>query len=156
VAPLGVDVPIEAEPRHIFLSSPIRERLLEPLVVSSERAIAAKQLANGRVLAGDLRGTGDAWRGKLAELLPILSYVTFPVRAGGIYDVTPDHQPLVGELHPGLWLAAGFSGHGFMLAPAIAHRLAGAVAGDAHDELLSPFAPGRFARGDLDHERQIV
>ncbi len=168
VAPLGVKVPIEPEARHLFLSDPIRERLLAPLVVSAERRLAAKQLANGRVLASDLSATGDPaehreeWRyrlvGELAELLPILSYVTFPVLASGVYDLTPDRQPVVGEVegHPGLWVAAGFSGHGFMLAPAIGRRLAAAVAAEPLDGLLEPFAPGRFERGELAHERQLV
>ncbi len=168
VAPLGVSVPIEPEARHLFLSEPIRERLLEPLVISAERQIAAKQLANGRVLGSDLSASGDpeehreAWRHRLvvelAELLPILSYVTFPVLASGDYDLTPDRQPIVGEVdgHPGLWLAAGFSGHGFMLAPAIGRRLAAAVAGEPVDELLAPFAVGRFEHGELERERQLV
>jgi sarcosine oxidase, subunit beta len=150
VAPLGADVPIEPEERHLFLSEPIRERLLEPLVVSSERGLAAKQLANGRVLSATERSPA------LTELLPILSYVTFPVVASGVYDLTPDRQPLVGELDAGLWLAAGFSGHGFMLAPAITRRLAAAVAGDPVDELLDAFAPARFARGELEPERRVI
>jgi sarcosine oxidase subunit beta len=168
VEPLGVAVPIEPEARHLFLSEPIRERLLEPLVISAERQIAAKHLANGRVLASDLRAAGDPeehrehWRrrlvGELAELIPILSYVTFPVLASGVYDLTPDRQPLVGEVegHAGLWLAAGFSGHGFMLAPAIGRRLAAAVAGELVDDLLAPFTPGRFERGEPEPERQLV
>jgi sarcosine oxidase subunit beta len=165
VEPLGVTVPIEPEARHLFLSEPIRERLLEPLVISAERQVAAKQLANGRVLASDLAASGedrDEWRRRLTreltELLPILSYVTYPVLASGDYDLTPDRQPVVGEVdgHPGLWLAAGFSGHGFMLAPAIGRRLAAAVAGEALDELLEPFALERFERGELDRERQLV
>jgi len=165
VEPLGVTVPIEPEARHLFLSEPIRERLLEPLVISAERQIAAKQLANGRVLASDLGASGEdreAWRrrltGELAELLPILSYVTYPVLASGDYDLTPDRQPVVGVVdgHPGLWLAAGFSGHGFMLAPAVGRRLAAAVAGEPLDELLEPFALQRFERGELDRERQLV
>ena len=50
-----------------LLSEPIRERLLEPLVVSAERRFAAKQLVDGRVLASDLGAVGDdaqrrAWR----------------------------------------------------------------------------------------------
>lgn len=152
-------LPIEPEQRHLYLSDPIRERLLEPLVVSAELRLGAKQLASGRVLASDLGATDTAdtsWRARLTELLPILEFVTYPVLASGVYDLTPDRQPIVGEVDDGLWVAAGFSGHGFMLAPAIASRLAAAVAGDSPDELLEPFAPGRFECGDLEHERQLV
>ena len=168
VEPLGVTVPIEPEARHLFLSEPIRERLLAPLVVSTERRIAAKQLANGRVLASDLSATGDPaqhrddWRRRLTreltELLPILSYVAYPLLASGDYDLTPDRQPLVGELaaQPGLWLAAGFSGHGFMLAPAIGRRLAAAIAGEPPDDLLTHFTPQRFEQEELERERLLV
>ena len=58
LAPLGFDLPIVEEPRTLFLSEPIRERLLEPLVIAVDRGIAAKQLADGRVLASDLRARG--------------------------------------------------------------------------------------------------
>jgi len=156
---VSTPLPIEPELRHLYLSDSIRERLLEPLVVAADLHLAAKQLANGRVLASDLGATDTAdtaWRARLASLLPILSYVTYPVVASGVYDLTPDRQPIVGEVDDGLWVAAGFSGHGFMLAPAIGSRLAAAVAGEPQDELLEPFAPGRFARGDLEPERQLV
>jgi glycine/D-amino acid oxidase-like deaminating enzyme len=43
-----------------------------------------------------------------------------------------------------------------MLAPAIGRRLAAAVAGEHVDELLDPFALGRFERGELHSERQLV
>src|SRR5207244_1684893 len=62
LAPLGVELPIVPEERHLFLSEPVGERLLEPLVVSAERRFAAKQLADGRVLASDLGAAGDAER----------------------------------------------------------------------------------------------
>src|SRR5207237_1102819 len=42
----------------------------------------------------------------------------------GLYEMTPDYQPLIGPLQSGLWVAAGFSGHGFMMAPAVGRWLA--------------------------------
>ena len=64
LAPLGVELPIAREDRYLFFSEPIRERLLEPLVVAAERGFAAKQLADGRVLASDLSARGDAEAGR--------------------------------------------------------------------------------------------
>ncbi len=168
LAPLGVELPIVAEERSLFLSRPIRERLLEPLVVSAERRFAAKQLADGRVLASalDAGGEGEAatpyWRAvvraRIRELLPILEFVEFPLCAGGVYDVTPDRQPILGRVphRPGLWVAAGFSGHGFMIAPAVARILADAVVGRDEDDALAALSPGRFAEGRLLSEWQVV
>ncbi len=52
-----LELPIRKEPRYLFFSAPIAERLLEPLVVAPERRFAAKHLADGRVLASDLGRT---------------------------------------------------------------------------------------------------
>jgi sarcosine oxidase subunit beta len=168
LAGLAVDVPITKQARYLLLSEPIRERLLEPLVVSAERRFAAKHLGNGRMLASDLAAAGDPdegaprWRAHVAqtvaELLPILEYVTYPIVVEGFYDVTPDHQPLIGPVpgHEGLWLAAGFSGHGFMIAPAVGRIVSEGVLGLGRDSALESFALDRFERGHVIPELQIV
>ena len=167
LAPLGLDLPIEAEDRYLFFSDPISERLLEPLVVSSELRFAAKQLASGRVLASDLAARGDEqagrtrWRATIRaaveELLPHLAYVSYPLLVRGCYDVTPDRQPALGPVPglEGLFVAAGFSGHGFMIAPAVARIIADAVAGSL-DPVLETLGVQRFAEGRLVPERQLV
>ncbi len=168
LAGLAFDVPIAKQARYLLLSEPIRERLLEPLVVSAERRFAAKHLGNGRMLASDLAAAGDPeegaprWRAHVAEtvaeLLPILEYVTYPIVVEGFYDVTPDHQPLIGPVpgHEGLWLAAGFSGHGFMIAPAVGRIVSEGVLGLGRDSALEAFALDRFERGHVIPELQIV
>lgn len=164
-APHGFELPIEREERHLFLSTPIAERLVEPLVVSAERGFAAKHLADGRVLASDLGAAGDAtegaprWRARvregIRELLPVLEYVDFPTLASGTYDVTPDRQPILGPLREGLHVAAGFSGHGFMIAPAVARIVADAVEGH-RDAVLDVLDLARFAEGRPVPEPQVV
>ena len=168
VEPLGVALPIEPESRWIFLSEPIRERLVEPLVVSPERHFAAKQLADGRVLASDLAATDptDAasadWlrtvRAAIRELLPVLEHVDFTVLVHGVYDVTPDRQAIIGRVAgaDGLWAAAGFSGHGFMLAPAVGRILADAIAANTYDDALGILDPARFADDRLVPEPQVI
>ena len=164
----GLELPIEREARHLFYSEPIADRILEPLVVAGERHFAAKQLADGRILASDLGAAGDPeagraqWLGHVREvandLLPQLTYVSFSILVTGFYDVTPDHQPVLGAVEglPGLYLAAGFSGHGFMLAPAVGRRIADAVIGGPADEALEQFSYARFARGALQQELVTV
>lgn len=157
--------PIEREDRHLFYSEPIGERLLEPLVVSVERRFAAKQLADGRLLASDLSARGDesereTWRANvraaIEELLPRLEYVSFPLLVRGEYDVTPDHQPLLGQVDERVWVAAGFSGHGFMLAPAVARILADAIVEGRRDEALAVLDVARFAENRPVPEPQLV
>lgn len=169
VRPLGLELPIEREPRYVFLSEPIRERLLEPLVIASELGFAAKQLANGRVLAGDLGANGDpvqlreTWRRTVRrgveELTPMLSFVAFDLLIDGIYDTTPDHAAILGPVDglPGLWLAAGFSGHGFMMAPAVGRAIADWIGGIDPGEGAEALGWSRFADGsDLRLETQVV
>lgn len=152
----GLKLPIAAEPRHLFLSEPIAERLVEPLVVVGERSFAAKHLANGRVLAADLAGDSRVTVARgIEEFLPALSYVSFPVRASGVYDVTPDHQPIVGPVRDGLWVAVGYSGHGFMLAPAISRRLADAIV-TGGGAPIHEFDPARFSAGDVSAEHAVI
>jgi sarcosine oxidase, subunit beta len=151
------ELPIGAEPRSLFFSDPIRERLLEPLVVAAERGLAAKQLADGRLLASDLReGSRANVRAGFEELLPRLVYVALPTLVHGLYDVTPDHQPILGQVRERVWVAAGFSGRGFMQAPAIGRIIAESVLGTGNDPALSVFDAGRFAEARLVPEPSVV
>jgi sarcosine oxidase subunit beta len=168
LAPLGIELPIEREPKYLFYSDPIRERLLEPLVIAPEQQFAAKQLADGSVLASDL-GAGsradehrEIWhanvRRAITELLPILEYVSFPVLVEGFYDVTPDRQPVLGPLegHDGLFVAAGLNGRGLMMAPTIGRAIADGVVNGRMDSWIAPLGPSRFADGTLTPELQVV
>ena len=166
--PLGYELPIHREPRYLFYSDPIRERLLEPLVTSHEDHFAAKHLADGSVLASDLSAVGDpqarrsAWythiRRTITELLPILEYVTFPVMVEGFYDVTPDRQPILGPLDPEqrLWTASGLNGRGLMMAPAVGRLVADAMTEGTRPPELDLLSFDRFAEARLLPESQVV
>jgi len=75
------------------------------------------------------------------------------VRGGyaSVYDITPDWQPVLGAVDgvDGLYLAAGFSGHGFKLAPALGECLAALLTGQRPGIDIAPFALSRFAAGRL-------
>ncbi len=74
----------------------------------------------------------------------------------GLYENTPDYQPLIGPLQAGLWIAAGFSGHGFMMAPVIGRWLSSWMTDVAPTTDLRAFAPDRFAAGALQPERNVI
>jgi glycine/D-amino acid oxidase-like deaminating enzyme len=68
----------------------------------------------------------------------------------GVYDMTPDARPLLGRLPglDGLIVAAGFSGMGFKIAPAVGEGIAGLIAGAPAGSVdLAPFRPGRLGEG---------
>lgn len=77
----------------------------------------------------------------------------------GLYEMTPDHNPLLGE-HPelaGFHLANGFSGHGLMMAPATGAALAELLTTGASPRLdIGAFDPGRFARGETFRDDAMI
>ena len=77
----------------------------------------------------------------------------------GLYAMTPDHNPLLGEhpAAPGLVLANGYSGHGLMIAPAVGKVLSELVRlGRTETVDVGPFAPDRFERGEAVHDEAMV
>jgi glycine/D-amino acid oxidase-like deaminating enzyme len=67
-----------------------------------------------------------------------------------------DNQPILGSVDEGVFVAAGSSGHGFMIAPAVARILAEVVLGRSADPVLEFLDVGRFAENRLVPEPQLV
>jgi sarcosine oxidase subunit beta len=69
----------------------------------------------------------------------------------GVYDVTPDWNPVLGRVPgiDGVVVGYGFSGHGFKLSPAVGRVLAQEALGMTPDTSLAPYAYERFATGHL-------
>jgi len=69
----------------------------------------------------------------------------------GVYDVTPDWNPVLGPWPglAGLVVGLGFSGHGFKLSPAVGQVLAQSALELPTEVSLAPYAMERFARGQL-------
>jgi len=68
----------------------------------------------------------------------------------GVYDITPDSRPLLGELPEirGAYVCAGFSGMGFKISPAIGLVMSELVLDGAGRTVdISAFRPSRFAEG---------
>jgi sarcosine oxidase subunit beta len=87
---------------------------------------------------------------KLSYRFPPFADAGFQRGIAGFYDMTPDSKPLIGPVPgvEGLYVAAGFSGTGFKIAPATGEALAELiVAGRSQTVDLSPFRVTRFAEG---------
>jgi sarcosine oxidase subunit beta len=77
----------------------------------------------------------------------------------GLYEVTPDAHPVIdGVSHPaGLYIVAGFSGHGFMHGPVAGLLIAEMIAdGRASSLDVHQLRFSRFAEGDLVREHNVV
>jgi sarcosine oxidase subunit beta len=88
-------------------------------------------------------------RAALRERMPAYAGATWLDGFAGAYDFTPDWNPLLGWAPGvgGLYLALGWSGHGFKLAPAVGEVVADDVTGRAPRLDITPLSPDRFARG---------
>lgn len=82
------------------------------------------------------------------------------VRTGwaGLYEVTPDHNALLGEWHgvSRFLYATGFSGHGFLQGPAVGEILRDLYLGREPFIDVAPLRVERFEQGELRPERNIV
>jgi glycine/D-amino acid oxidase-like deaminating enzyme len=89
---------------------------------------------------GVLQALGDAQR-----VFPALGKANVEQVWGGYLDVTPDAIPIISGVDeiPGFYIATGFSGHGFGIAPGAGRLMADIVTGGA--PIVSPEA-FRFSR----------
>lgn len=117
----------------------LRQRTDWPLDGESpfERARILDPEPDGRVL--------DQALAALQRAFPALAGIEVAGRWAGLIDVTPDAVPAIGPVaaQPGLFVAAGFSGHGFGIGPGAGRLAADLLAGDP--PLVDP-APFRFSR----------
>jgi glycine/D-amino acid oxidase-like deaminating enzyme len=89
--------------------------------------------------------------GAASRRVPALADAGIVRGVTGVYDMTPDGRPLLGELPglAGLVLAAGFSGTGFKISPAVGEAVAALITGRPvpGGVDIGPLRPGRFAEG---------
>ena len=169
-ATAGVDLPITPCRRQILVTEPL-ERFFHPMIISFSFGIYFRQAKHGSVIGGF--GDPDEPAGfnqtssleflttmssKLAFLMPRLRSVKVVRQWGGLYDLTPDAQPLLGETDgvEGFFQASGFSGHGFMIAPKVAMLVAQAVADQKPDLDISRLNARRFTEGPVTTDRSVV
>ena len=80
---------------------------------------------------------------RVGAILPALAGLRFDQIWGGPIDLTPDDLPLMDRAgREGLVVAAGFSGHGFSIAPTSGDIVRDLALGEAPGFDLSPFRAG--------------
>ncbi|WP_172327670.1 FAD-binding oxidoreductase [Mangrovicoccus sp. HB161399] len=159
LAPFGLDLPIRARGLQMLLSDIAPRDLLAPTVTAVGRNLSLKQLRSGAFMMGGrwfARPTGrgletlplDAhaakqWAGA-AAILPRLARHRLVHQWAGTEAQSIDGNPFIGRSLPGLYLACGFSNHGFQICPAVGELVARDLA-TGSEPLLAPFATDRIA-----------
>lgn len=165
----GVKLPNEPHRHEICTCEPLKP-FLDPLVAELDNGLYFSQSARGELVGG----MGDPhepsglnhrssmrflarYSAAVLRLLPDLGALKVVRQWAGCYDVTPDHSPVLGETPgiAGLLQMSGFVGHGFMMAPAVARRMAAWMGGE-DDELFTRFTLQRFLDGRLEREAMII
>ena len=154
----GIEIPVHGEPRHMWFSPEhggLRDDL--PLTIDFSTSFYFHREGPGIVFGGREQALEDVAEHALRRL-PLI--VELPIQSSwwGYYEVSPDHNAIVGESSaPGRFLyATGFSGHGFQQAPAIGEHLAQLIRGEQPAFDLGALSLERFARGEQRAERFVV
>jgi sarcosine oxidase subunit beta len=167
----GVATPVSAErhsvlalegPRAYDFTMPVYKDLGSPGMLYY-RSYGGAQMLVSEGLAGETLETPDNEQGdipldyvlevgaQVAERFPSFAEAGLASSWTGVYDVTPDWNPVLGRLPgiDGLVVGYGFSGHGFKLSPAIGRVLAQEALRQPTDVSLAPYALERFGTGRL-------
>ncbi|MFI5933909.1 NAD(P)/FAD-dependent oxidoreductase [Actinoplanes sp. NPDC051494] len=104
-------------------------------------------------------GRSDTWLPRLGEAVarrtPGLADVGIAGGWAGLYEVTPDHNALIGRAGSFLY-ATGFSGHGFLMGPAVGEVMRDLYLGREPFTDVSGLGADRFARAAARPELNIV
>ncbi len=177
----GVSLPVAPERRHIFIAQPAPGASWDDAAYAGRTPRSRLMVIDfdttfyfHREGGGLLFGMGDPserpgfdttvrWdflpevTEAAVRRLPALGEASVTHAWAGLYEMTPDHNPVIGALGiDGLYAIAGFSGHGFQHAPAAGRLLADVMLGRDPQFDLTPFAFSRFASGAARGEQHVV
>jgi sarcosine oxidase subunit beta len=170
----GVDLPVEPLRRMLVPTEPFDKVSHEsPMVVDMTTGFHYRPEGRGLLMAwndpeetpGFKTNFDPAFIEKVltrgVSRLPVLEEAEVnPKRAwAGLYEMTPDHHPVIGEVKslPGMFLANGFSGHGVMHSPATGRIIADLITAGRSDLVdAEMLGVERFAEGRLLHETAVL
>ncbi|MBS1859959.1 MAG: FAD-binding oxidoreductase [Acidobacteria bacterium] len=170
----GVDLPVEPLRRMLVPTEPFdKVAHTSPMVVDMSTGFHYRPEGRGLLLAWNDPEETPGFKlnfdhGFIEKILtrgvsrlPVLEEAEVnPKRAwAGLYEMTPDHHPVIGPVKevPGLFLANGFSGHGVMHSPATGRIVADLITRGASDLVeTEPLGLQRFAEGRLLQETAVL
>lgn len=166
----GVDLPVYSERHEILITEPVEPGVCPPMLMSFSGNYYIQQRPHGSIIGGcspeghpqDF-ANNVSWDflGHMAsvftKLLPRTRNIRVVRQWAGMYNMTPDRQPLLGRTEvEGFFISCGYSGHGFMLAPFTGKLLAEMVAMGETSMDISMLDYRRFERGEMIVEPAVV
>jgi sarcosine oxidase subunit beta len=168
----GVDVPVDPYRRHIFIAQDFTAAVPSSRIMVIDFDTTFYFHREG---GGMLFGMGDpdepsgfdttvrwdflpAVTEVAVRRLPALADASISHAWAGLYEMTPDANPIIGPAGEpgGFYLINGFSGHGFQHSPAAGRILADVIIGRDPGLDVSAFSADRFAAGLAGGERYVV
>ncbi len=170
-----VDIPLWGEKHEILITEPL-ERAFEPMVISFSIGYYVQQRPHGSFIMGIGPENPPHWHNPqdfdfspswrflermaqaATQVLPMLKEVSVVRQWAGLYEMTPDAHHILGPIDevPGLFIAAGGSGHGFMFGPVIGELMAEWITGAPLSYDVSRLNYKRFERGEFVREPAVV
>jgi sarcosine oxidase, subunit beta len=166
---LGLSLPLRTPLVAVAQTEPVAH-FLTPVLGVANADLAARQQQDGRLRvtsglepwSGELlhdergqpvarpsAGTISAMLRRVAQVLPALETAPLARFWGGVIDLTPDGLPVIDRAPgiAGLFVAAGFSGHGFGIGPAVGQALGDLILGRRSRFAMEAFRFDRFGEG---------
>lgn len=166
---VGVHVPTWPIRHEICSSEPLKP-FLRPMVSELASGLYCSQSMRGEIVGGvTVPGHAPTYKmgstleflatyaRRLVRLMPILGDIKILRQWAGPYDQSPDGNPILGPApdHPDFYLACGFVGHGFMMAPIVGKLYAEWLTGGAPHEIFARTNLARFRDGSgAQHDKE--
>jgi len=170
---VGVELPLTSQRHQILVTEPVVP-IQGPMFMGFVHNIYCQQTPHGSFIMG--RGDedepwgedmGHSWEfmerqaKNVVRLLPLLKDLNIVRQWSGMYNYSPDKQPIYDAVPgvQGMYLAAGYSGHGFMLGPVTGIAMAEMILGVKHKDMtqdVSMLNFDRFKSGKLVIEPSVV
>jgi len=168
---LGVKIPITPVPRRVVVTSSFSDGIPSefPLIIDVDSTLAIGREGKGIVIGDNVGGnTGfelnfpsdhdERLLTKALGRVPALSLASIAYANQGLYEVTPDSNPIISLIpeFEGIYCCAGFSGHGFMHSPSAGMIMSEVLLGERPHLNVDSLDIRRFKQTTLEKEKLII
>jgi len=168
---MGIYLPTEPLRKEVCLTEPYHY-FIDPLIIDMSSGAYVGQTLKGEILGSIDYPTPPGlikletrlefvvrWAKAVTKRVPILKNARIMRTWAGYYMMSADNSHIMGrdpEWPEGLYVAYGYSGHGFMMAPLVGELLAENILTGKTPELMRPFLPTRFKENKLIQEKLVI